>query len=259
MAEMGPVLRDQGCGRRGARPARGQGADGPVPQWQEQLRAGADRRRSGTEMLDIYTSQCYTLGLIQEVRQPLALRAKLRNVPEVGDLQLGAASPVRASTVRTRSSTPSEPALGQLLEPEAALEGARRQGQLADHASGQSRRMPGGEIMAGKSERVAAAVQQAAPRRPARCSRAKPSRRDRGRAGRCRAGGPARRAQLRQHRVEQQVDVAARHRDVAGIDQQDVARREFGGDGSRPRPQTAGGAASPAAGGDRRAAAGRCR
>ncbi len=34
------------------------------------------------EMLDLYTSQCFTLGLMQEVRQPLAMRAKLRNLPQ---------------------------------------------------------------------------------------------------------------------------------------------------------------------------------
>lgn len=34
------------------------------------------------EMLDLYTSQCFTLGLIDEVRQPLAVRQKLRNIPE---------------------------------------------------------------------------------------------------------------------------------------------------------------------------------
>ena len=33
------------------------------------------------EMLDLYTSQCFTLGLMQEVRQPLAVRANLRNLP----------------------------------------------------------------------------------------------------------------------------------------------------------------------------------
>ena len=33
-------------------------------------------------MLDLYTSQCFTLGLIQEVRQPVAMRTDLRNVPE---------------------------------------------------------------------------------------------------------------------------------------------------------------------------------
>jgi peptide/nickel transport system substrate-binding protein len=33
------------------------------------------------EMLDLYTSQCFTLGLVQEVRQPLAVRDKLRNLP----------------------------------------------------------------------------------------------------------------------------------------------------------------------------------
>ncbi len=34
------------------------------------------------EMLDLYTSQCFTLGLIQEVPQPLAVRSTLRNVPD---------------------------------------------------------------------------------------------------------------------------------------------------------------------------------
>jgi peptide/nickel transport system substrate-binding protein len=34
------------------------------------------------EMLDIFTSQCFTLGLIQEVRQPLAMRRNLRNLPD---------------------------------------------------------------------------------------------------------------------------------------------------------------------------------
>jgi len=34
------------------------------------------------EILDLYTSQCFTLGLIQEVPQPLAVRSTLRNVPD---------------------------------------------------------------------------------------------------------------------------------------------------------------------------------
>ena len=34
------------------------------------------------EMLDIWTSQCFTLGLVQEVRQPMAVRGNLRNVPK---------------------------------------------------------------------------------------------------------------------------------------------------------------------------------
>ena len=33
------------------------------------------------EMLDLYTSQCFTIGLMQEVRQPLAVRTTLRNLP----------------------------------------------------------------------------------------------------------------------------------------------------------------------------------
>ena len=34
------------------------------------------------EMLELYAGQCFTLGLIQEVRQPVAARSKLRNLPE---------------------------------------------------------------------------------------------------------------------------------------------------------------------------------
>lgn len=34
------------------------------------------------EMLDIYTSQCFTLGLVGDVRQPVAVRNGLRNVPQ---------------------------------------------------------------------------------------------------------------------------------------------------------------------------------
>jgi len=33
------------------------------------------------EMLDLYTSQCFTLGLIEGVRQPISARANLRNLP----------------------------------------------------------------------------------------------------------------------------------------------------------------------------------
>ena len=34
------------------------------------------------EMLDLYTGQCFTIGLVQEVRQPLAVRGTLRNLPK---------------------------------------------------------------------------------------------------------------------------------------------------------------------------------
>ena len=42
----------------------------------------ARQRAIWDEMLDIYTSQCFTLGLIDEVRQPLAVRTNLRNIPD---------------------------------------------------------------------------------------------------------------------------------------------------------------------------------
>ena len=50
-------------------------------QWQETF--APDRQAAiWHEMLDLYTSQCFTLGLMQEVRQPIAMREKLRNLPE---------------------------------------------------------------------------------------------------------------------------------------------------------------------------------
>ena len=48
MAEMGPVLRDQGCRRRGAGPARGPALDGAVPGVEPDLRARRGSGRSGT-------------------------------------------------------------------------------------------------------------------------------------------------------------------------------------------------------------------
>ena len=35
-----------------------------------------------SEMLDIWTGQCFTIGMVPEVRQPMAVRGTLRNVPE---------------------------------------------------------------------------------------------------------------------------------------------------------------------------------
>jgi peptide/nickel transport system substrate-binding protein len=42
----------------------------------------AQQRAIWDRMLDLYTSQCFTLGLLQGVRQPLAVRQNLLNVPE---------------------------------------------------------------------------------------------------------------------------------------------------------------------------------
>jgi peptide/nickel transport system substrate-binding protein len=42
----------------------------------------AQQRAIWDRMLDLYTSQCFTLGLVQGVRQPLAVRQKLLNIPE---------------------------------------------------------------------------------------------------------------------------------------------------------------------------------
>jgi peptide/nickel transport system substrate-binding protein len=42
----------------------------------------AQQRAIWDRMLDLYTSQCFTLGLIRGVRQPLAVRTGLKNIPE---------------------------------------------------------------------------------------------------------------------------------------------------------------------------------
>ena len=42
----------------------------------------ARRSRSGTRCSSIYASQCYTIGLVSGVLQPVAARATLRNLPE---------------------------------------------------------------------------------------------------------------------------------------------------------------------------------
>jgi peptide/nickel transport system substrate-binding protein len=36
------------------------------------------------KVLDLYTSQCFTIGLVGEVRQPVAVRASLHNLPDEG-------------------------------------------------------------------------------------------------------------------------------------------------------------------------------
>ncbi|MDX6750258.1 ABC transporter substrate-binding protein [Geminicoccaceae bacterium 1502E] len=40
------------------------------------------RRAIWTEMLEIYASQCFTIGTVADVQQPIAVRKGLRNVPE---------------------------------------------------------------------------------------------------------------------------------------------------------------------------------
>jgi peptide/nickel transport system substrate-binding protein len=50
-------------------------------QWRQSYER-AEQARIWDRMLDLYTSQCFTLGLIGNVRQPLAVRTNLRNVPE---------------------------------------------------------------------------------------------------------------------------------------------------------------------------------
>jgi peptide/nickel transport system substrate-binding protein len=50
-------------------------------QWNQTVDEG-EQAAIWDRMLDVYTAQCFTLGLIQEVRQPVAVRDGLRNVPE---------------------------------------------------------------------------------------------------------------------------------------------------------------------------------
>ena len=48
----------------------------------EQATDSADRGRIWSQILDIYARQCYTIGLIANVLQPVAVNKSLRNVPE---------------------------------------------------------------------------------------------------------------------------------------------------------------------------------
>ena len=57
------------------------------------------------EMLKIYASQCYTIGLVSGVLQPIAMRKTMKQHARGGDLQLGAARPVRHLSCRIRSGT----------------------------------------------------------------------------------------------------------------------------------------------------------
>ncbi|HFD14945.1 MAG TPA: ABC transporter substrate-binding protein [Rhodospirillales bacterium] len=45
-------------------------------------RSGEERRQIWDEMLTLYASQCYTIGLVANVLQPVAARKTLRNIPE---------------------------------------------------------------------------------------------------------------------------------------------------------------------------------
>ena len=51
--------------------------------YQEWTKADAAREEEiWHEMLQIYSSQCYSIGLVSGVRQPIAVRANLRNLPD---------------------------------------------------------------------------------------------------------------------------------------------------------------------------------
>jgi peptide/nickel transport system substrate-binding protein len=70
-----------------------QGASGELPDLPEAKRLlelyhewavsiGARQEEIWHEMLKIYAAQCYTIGLVANVQQPVAVRAKLHNLPE---------------------------------------------------------------------------------------------------------------------------------------------------------------------------------
>ena len=54
---------------------------GVMPAAQQTQSTADPLHRPLDQILDIYTSQCFTIGLIQGVRQPLAVRTNLRNIP----------------------------------------------------------------------------------------------------------------------------------------------------------------------------------
>ena len=84
VAEVGPVLRDQRQGGRGARHRRGEGAAAAEHGVARERDAPGARARSGTSMLEIHAEQLFAIGIVTGVPQPVVVRNTLRNVPEKG-------------------------------------------------------------------------------------------------------------------------------------------------------------------------------
>ena len=82
VAEVGPVFRDRGRGRRAAghgRRPRGCSSCTTPGGWPPRRE---ERRRIWQEMLEISADQVFSIGLIAGVPQPIAVRDRLNNVPQ---------------------------------------------------------------------------------------------------------------------------------------------------------------------------------
>ena len=83
VAEVGPVLRDQGQPPASRRTSpRRRSCSSCSSAWQRGCRHRGAAPRSGTRCSQIYSDQVYSIGLISGVLQPVAVRTTLRNVPE---------------------------------------------------------------------------------------------------------------------------------------------------------------------------------
>ena len=117
MAEVGPVLRDQRQGGRGARHARGQASCSTLYDGLAQPpRRATSARRSGSACSQIHAEQQFTIGIVTGVPQPVVVRNTLRNVPREGHLQLGSGRllrhlPSRHLLVRRRAAGASTAAM----------------------------------------------------------------------------------------------------------------------------------------------------
>ena len=84
MAEMGPVLRDEGQGRRAAG-----SAVAPCGCWSSTRRGSpqaltSEHARIWHEMLQIWADEVFSIGTVAGVLQPVVVNDRLRNVPEQG-------------------------------------------------------------------------------------------------------------------------------------------------------------------------------
>ncbi len=84
MAEMGPIFRDQGPGRRAARPAFGGAAPRALRDLAACARIPRERARIWHEMLRIWADEVFSIGIIAGVPQPVVVSTRLRNVPVEG-------------------------------------------------------------------------------------------------------------------------------------------------------------------------------
>ena len=84
VADVGPVLREQPQGRRGARPARGEGTRRALRRTGAARPPRPRREQIWLRMLEIHAQQVYTIGIVTQALQPIVAKNNLRNVPTEG-------------------------------------------------------------------------------------------------------------------------------------------------------------------------------